>query len=239
MFDQLEKMVGELKGKCKDPQNPNMFDMSKGDYVLEVLALEIQMCIEKKEQRRMKQVFQTTEQFTSTIEDPRVVGIIKECGGKMYMSEKKWKEALQQFWDSFTSMVDSGHPRAVTVLKYVILTQLLSQSDTEYLTQREAKIFANDPSIVAMVDLKEGVEKNDIQKILNVLADKKVNLLEDQLIKQYLSELLRSVRLKALESICAPYKAVRLEFLSKQMDVDIMEIRSLLAELILEERIQG
>lgn len=58
------------------------------------------------------------------------------------MSEKKWEEALQQFWDGFVSLVDSGHPRAVTVLKYVILTQLLSQSNTEYLTQREAKIFA-------------------------------------------------------------------------------------------------
>lgn len=130
---------------CQDPQNPNMFDKSKGDYVLEVLALEIQMCILKKETRRMKQVFQLTEQFTATIEDNRVVGIIKECGGKMYMSEKKWSEALKQFWDSFTSLVDSGQPRAVIVLKYVILTQLLSQSNTEYLTQREAKIFANDP----------------------------------------------------------------------------------------------
>lgn len=45
--------------------------------------------------------------------------------------------------------------------------------------------------------------------------------------------------MKALESLCAPYKAVRLAFLQKQMDVDINEIRSLLAELILEERIQG
>jgi len=47
------------------------------------------------------------------------------------------------------------------------------------MTQREAKIFAGDPAIVAMIDLKEGVQKNDIQKILGVLSDKKVNLLED------------------------------------------------------------
>jgi hypothetical protein len=28
--------------------------------------------------------------LTAVINDPRVMGIIKECGGKMYMSEKKW-----------------------------------------------------------------------------------------------------------------------------------------------------
>lgn len=90
---------------------------------------------------------------------------------------------------------------------------------------------------MAMTDLKEGVLKNDIKKVLSVIGDKKVNILADPLIAQYLNELLRSVRLKALESICRPYKAVRLEFLQKQMDVDLIEIRSLLAELIVEERL--
>lgn len=70
----------------------------------------------------MKEVFQLTEKFSSVIDDPRVVSIIKECGGKMYMSEKKWESALNQFKASFESMVDSGHPRAQTMLKYVILT---------------------------------------------------------------------------------------------------------------------
>ena len=63
-----------------------------------------------------------TEQFTTVIEDPRVIGVIRECGGKMYMSEKKWQLAQEQFWSGFTSLVDSGNPRAVTVLKYVLLT---------------------------------------------------------------------------------------------------------------------
>jgi COP9 signalosome complex subunit 2 len=72
-----------------------------------------------------------------------------------------------------------------------------------------------------------------------VIQDKKVNLLSDPLIAQYLQDLLRNVRLKALEAMCKPYKAVRLQFLAEKMDVNLEEIRSLLAELILEERIEG
>ena len=56
-FAQLEEMISQLKAVCRDPQNPNLFDNKKGTQVLEVLALEIQMCIEKKESRRMKQAF--------------------------------------------------------------------------------------------------------------------------------------------------------------------------------------
>jgi COP9 signalosome complex subunit 2 len=79
------------------------------------------MCIERKETRRMKEVFSLTKKFSSVIEDPRVVGIIKECGGKMYMSEKRWDAALGEFKESFERLVECGDPQAQTLLKYVIL----------------------------------------------------------------------------------------------------------------------
>ena len=127
-----------MKEACKNPgaldNQFNSFDLGKGNLLLEVFALEIQMCIETKEQRRMKDVFIMTEKFSSVIEDPRVVGIIKECGGKMYMSEKRWELAHQEFINSFTSLVDCGSSRASCVLKYVILASLLCNSDVDYLT---------------------------------------------------------------------------------------------------------
>ena len=90
-----------------------------------------------------------------------------------------------------------------------------------------------------MTKLKEGFERNDISLIQEVLSDQKVNLLSDPFIEQYLGDLLRSVRLKATEAIVKPYKAVKLDFLAEQLNVQLVEVRSLLAELILEERIKG
>ena len=92
-------MLVSLKTACLTPEaaaqrvdfmRTEIFDVSKGSMLLEVFAFEIQMCIELKEQRRMKQVFRLSQNFASTIEDPRVVGVIMECGGKMFMAEKKW-----------------------------------------------------------------------------------------------------------------------------------------------------
>jgi len=39
--------------------------------------------------------------LTAVINDPRVMGIIKECGGKMYLSEKKWDLALEELFECF------------------------------------------------------------------------------------------------------------------------------------------
>jgi COP9 signalosome complex subunit 2 len=90
-----------------------------------------------------------------------------------------------------------------------------------------------------MVSLKLAFENNDIKAIQDVLNDKNVHLLSDPFINNYLDDLLRSVRLKALEALCKPYKSVKLSFLAATLNVNADEIRSLLSELILEEKIEG
>lgn len=72
-----------------------------------------------------------------------------------------------------------------------------------------------------------------------MLKDKDLNLLSDPFINSYLDDLLRSVRLKALEAMCKPYKTVKLNFLATNLNVSVDEIRSLLSELILEEKLEG
>jgi len=59
------------------------------------------MCTKTKDSRRLKRIYSKTENLSSVINDPRVMGIIKECGGKMYMSEKKWDLALDELFESF------------------------------------------------------------------------------------------------------------------------------------------
>ena len=49
----------------------------------------------------MNRVYPKTTRLNTVINDPRVMGVIKECGGKMYMSEKKWGLALTELNDCF------------------------------------------------------------------------------------------------------------------------------------------
>lgn len=79
--------------------------------------------------------------MNSVINDPKVLGIIKESGGKMFMSEKKWDRALEELFESFKNYQESGDFRAKVVLKYVILASILSGSQINYAGTREAKVY--------------------------------------------------------------------------------------------------
>ena len=125
------------------------------------------------------------------------------------------------------------------MLKYIILASILSKTDVDHLATNEAKIYSQDNEIIGMTSLKTAVEKDDIDTIQKLLGDKKLDIIGDPFIKTYLQDLMRTVRLKALLGVCAPYKSVKLDFLAMKMGVDVIEIRSLLSELILEDQLEG
>ena len=165
-YEELDKILNELKDNCRVPGTDiNNYDPAKGNELLKVFALEIQMCTATKNSKRMKSVYPQTTNLNSVINDPRVVGIIKECGGKMFMSEKKWDKALEEMFESFKNYQESGNSRARTVLKYVILASILSGSKIDYSGTREAKVYKDDSQIIAIMNLRNAFENNDINQI--------------------------------------------------------------------------
>lgn len=89
------------------------------------------------------------------------------------------------------------------------------------------------------MNLRNAFENNDINQIQEILADKNSHILDDPFINQYLDDLLRNIRLNVLVAKVKPYKSVSLDFLAQQLNVSRDDIRSLLSELILEEKIKG
>ena len=76
---------------------------------------------------------------------------IKECGGKMYMAEKKWDKALVELIEAFKNYGESGNERAKLILIIVILASMLSSSDINQAETREAKVYANDDQVNAII----------------------------------------------------------------------------------------
>ena len=61
---------------------------------MEIFALEIQMYTETKNNKKLKALYQQCLHVKSAIPHPRIMGVIRECGGKMHMSESKYKEMM-------------------------------------------------------------------------------------------------------------------------------------------------
>ena len=86
-YSTLAKKVRELHKACQRDDGTD--DPSKGTHSLEVYALEIQMYADTKNNKRLKALYQRALRVKSAVPHPKIMGVIRECGGKMHMTEGK------------------------------------------------------------------------------------------------------------------------------------------------------
>jgi len=234
----LNKVVRSLHKSCMKPDGSD--DDEKASQLVEVYALEIQLCTLTKNTVRMKQIYPKTINLTSAIADPRNIAVIRERGGKMFMGEKKWQAAYNEFFEAFKNYQETGNSRAKLMLKYVVVANVLALSSINPFDSREAKVYADDPEIRAVAQLRVAYEQNDIRTIDELLNNPECNLKSDAFISQNLDDLQRNIRLQILENCVKPYRSVKISFLAEEvLNIDPAEVVCLLVELILDGKIEG
>lgn len=64
-------------------------------------------------------LYQKALTIKSAIPHPRIMGIIHECGGKMHMAERHWRQAATDFFEAFKNYDEAGNHRRIQCLKCV------------------------------------------------------------------------------------------------------------------------
>ncbi|CAE6439702.1 unnamed protein product [Rhizoctonia solani] len=141
-------------------------DQSRGTLLLEIYALEIQMYNETKNWKKLKEIYNKSSEVRSAIPHPRIMGVIKECGGKMWMGESGDLFAL-----SFPGANGQDRTR-IQVLKYLVLANLLMGSGINPFDSQEAKPYKSDPQITAMTDLVGAYQRREVHEAERILRGK-------------------------------------------------------------------
>ncbi|EEA19538.1 hypothetical protein TMatcc_009672 [Talaromyces marneffei ATCC 18224] len=235
-FAQLTKKLRELHRACQREDGTD--DPSKGTYSLEVYALEIQMYAETKNNKRLKALYERALRVRSAVPHPKIMGIIRECGGKMHMSEENWEQAQSDFFESFRNYDEAGSMQRIQVLKYLVLTTMLMKSDINPFDSQETKPYKNDPRISAMTDLVDAYQRDDIHTYEDILR-KNHDVLADPFIAENIDEVSRNMRTKAVIKLIAPYTRFTLSFISKQIKISISEVQEILGFLIMDKKLNA
>ena len=235
-YQRLVKRVRELHSACQREDGTD--DPSKGTYALEIYALEIQMYADTKNNKRLKALYQRALKVRSAVPHPKVMGIIRECGGKMHMSEENWKEAQTDFFESFRNYDEAGSLQRIQVLKYLVLTTMLMKSDINPFESQETKPYKNDSRISAMTDLVDAYQENDIHRYESILQKNK-DVLEDPFIAENIDEVTRSLRTTGVLKLIAPYTRFSLAFVAKRLNVSVAEVQDIVGFLILDKKLDG
>ncbi|ETI54016.1 hypothetical protein F442_03100 [Phytophthora nicotianae P10297] len=229
-FDQLQKLLSQLYDYCQTPDGVQ--DHSKATSLLEVYALEIQLCVATKNSAKMRLIYPKTLDLDAAVADPRIMGVIREEGGKMYLEEKEWMLAYNEFFESFRNYQEAGNARAKQCLKYVVLANMLASSDINPFDSREAKVYQDVEEIGAMLLLRGAYEANDVVQFEKILKNPKYKLLSDPIMKRYLNPLLRNIRCQVMKKLVRPYQAIRIDSLSKSMNITSEDVEDIAVALI-------
>lgn len=187
----------------------------KGTHLLEVYALEIQMYTETKNTKKLKELYQKTLHVKSAIPHPKIMGVIRECGGKMHMASRDWSQAQTEFFESFKNYDESGSPERIRVLKYLVLSNMLMASPINPFDSQETKPYQNDPHIVPMTNLVNMYHSRNIREFERILRENREEIMEDTFMKEYIDDVLKSIRSTVLVALIRPYTRISIEFIAK------------------------
>eukprot|EP01132_Coremiostelium_polycephalum_P004662 gene4662-5824_t len=236
-YSRLAKILRELHKSCENEDGTD--DQKKGSQLVDIYALEIQMYTATKNNKKLKDLYHKALEIKSAIPHPRIMGIIRECGGKMHMAEKEWEKAHTDFFEAFKNYDEAGNPRRIQCLKYLVLATMLMLSTINPFDSTEAKPYKNDPDILAMTNLVSAYERNDIYAFEKILKDNRKTIMDDPFIRMYIEDLLKNIRTQVLLKLLTPYTKIRISFISKELNIPSNEVESLLVSLILDNKIRG
>eukprot|EP00878_Enallax_costatus_P008522 GHUV01008910.1.p1 GENE.GHUV01008910.1~~GHUV01008910.1.p1 ORF type:complete len:373 (+),score=151.55 GHUV01008910.1:186-1304(+) len=191
-YSRMHKILKDLHKSCQ--REDGSYDLKKGTQLLEVYAVEIQMYTEQRNNKKLKQLYQKALGVKSAIPHPRIMGIIRECGGKMNMHDQLWSEAATDFFEAFKNYDEAGNIRRVQCLKYMVLANMLMESNVDPFDAQEAKPYKQDPEVMAMTNLVAAYQGNNIREFEKILQQNKRTIMDDPFIRQYVEDLLRKIR---------------------------------------------
>lgn len=177
--------------------------------------------------------------LSGVVTDARVNAMLKECGAIIYLADKNWESAQADLLDSFKSYQQLANPKAKQMLKLLLVTSMVGSSEINPMTLSEAKVYQEDAEVGPIAALRMAYETNHIVKLKSIMASSGRKLAEDKDIKEYAADFFKAIKQKILVEKIMSYTSVSIGYLARDIGITDEELKALLVELILDERIDG
>jgi len=129
--------------------------------------------------------------------------------------------------------------RRVQCLKYLVLASMLTNSDINPFDSQEAKPYKNDVEVVAMTNLVDAYNRNEIRTFEKLLKQNSRSVMGDAFIRAYIEDLLKNIRTQVLLKVITPYTRISIAFIASELNITEAEVEALLVALILDGQVDG
>jgi len=238
-YIELDQLLDTIYNRCKLENGEE--DPTKGNQLIEYYSMKIERYLRDNNPnfKSLKSLYQRASSLKGLC-SPKNLGIIYECGGKIFLVEKNFKDSNTDFIEAFRGYDLAGlRQLAIQCLKYLILSNMLSNSPVNPFDEQRAKSYQQSPEIESMLNLIDSYRNRQITNFERVLKKNSKDLMSDPFISDYIQELRKKLRSHVLKSLIRPYKNISLSYITSELQVSEKEAEALLVELLLDNEIVG
>lgn len=236
----LHSVISDLLRSSHEYQNNASSSSTSSTNLMEIYALQIQLYSRMKDHKKLRDVYTKAMQIRGGIPHPRTLALIQELGGKMHMASREYESANTAFFQAFKSYDEAGDSARLRCLKYLVIASMLHASSINPFDSQEVRPYKSDPEIVAVTNLVDAFHCNDIHKFERILNKNEGHLMDDEFIREYLADLLRTIRMQVLLEVLRPYKRISIEAVARKLNgIPLSDVENLLVTAILDGKLDA
>jgi len=155
--------------------------------------------------------------------------------------ERDFKTAYSYFYEAFEGYDSIDSPKAVTGLKYMLLSKIILNTPDvvqSILSGKLALRYAGREA-EALKAIAQAAIKRSLAQFQQALVDFKVELVEDPIIKAHLESLYDTMLEQNLCRIIEPYSRVQVSHVARVIALPVDQVEKKLSQMILDRKLSG
>lgn len=161
--------------------------------------------------------------------------------GILNAEDKDFKTAFSYFFESFEGFNSQNDPRAITVLKYMLLTKIMLNliDDVTLILGNKNVVKYQSRDIDAMKAIATAYSNRSLNEFEEALKAYSAELRSDSIITNHFNALYDNLLEQNLLKIIESYSVVELVHISKTVGLDIHQVEGKLSQMILDKVFYG
>ncbi|ODV82367.1 uncharacterized protein CANTADRAFT_24908 [Suhomyces tanzawaensis NRRL Y-17324] len=238
-YDACSKLIHAINQKFSEVPK-----QIKKSYSLDLIALEIQFYSEQRGSinlSKLNQLYRKSLESTTTVTHPKILGIIRECGGKIQFYRGNYEKARLEFYESFNNYDEAGSSLKKKVLKYLILCSLLTENQFNPFESQETSTYASLPEYSNLLLLIKAYDSSDVSKFseaVHKIQQERDPMIKDDLIVLAIDQVSKNLVKKSILNLLKAYKTLRFEYVRNKFKISQDDFEELLVKLMVSGKLE-
>lgn len=210
--------------------------------LVEVQLIESQIYHALRNLPKSRAALTSARTSANSIYCPTLLQAELDCqSGILNAEEKDYKTAFSYFYESFEGFNAQNDPRAISVLKYMLLTKIMLNliDDVNVLLSSKNAVKYQSRDLDAMKAIATAYSHRSLKEFETALATYSNELASDQIIKNHFNALYDNLLEQNLLKIIESYSVVELSHILKIIGLNLQQVEGKLSQMILDKVFYG